>query len=144
MVLFTEDNASPQMITNTPPTKQDPFLALKEACEDNPRLRPVSAVICDAAEDLAFRAGVITLFNELKMREQEVEELTNELQRMQKLNSELHNMNEQLQRAKTLISASLKRHIANQRAANESRLEPLQDLFDYAAGDSAEIDFDVE
>jgi TolA-binding protein len=94
------------MITNTPPTKQDPFLALKEACEDNPRLRPVSAVICDAAEDLAFRAGVITLFNELKMREQEVEELTNELQRMQKLNSELHNLNEQLQRAKTLISAS--------------------------------------
>ncbi|KAG5368717.1 hypothetical protein CJU90_0939 [Yarrowia sp. C11] len=132
------------MITNTPPVKQDPFQTLKDACEANPRLRPVSSVICDAAEDLAFRAGVITMFNELKMREQEVADLSCELQCVKKLNGELRDKNEQLQRAKTLISVSLKRHIASQRAANDSKLEPLQDLFDYAAGNSADIDFDIE
>lgn len=131
------------MITSTPPTKKDPFLALREACEGNPRLRPVSAVICDAADDLAFKAGVITMFNELKMREQEGEKLTSELQRLQKLNSELRENNQQLLRKKSVIAASLKRHISSQTAASESRLESLQVLFDYAAGKSAELDFDV-
>lgn len=132
------------MITNTPPIKQDSFLALKEACEANPRLRPVSAVICDAAEDPSYRAGVITMFNELKMRDQELEDLKCELQCIKLLNNELRTKNEQLQSAKKLISVSLKRHISSQRAANDSKLEPLQDLFDYAAGNTTEIDFDIE
>ncbi|KAG5360791.1 hypothetical protein CJU89_3881 [Yarrowia sp. B02] len=132
------------MITNTPPVKHDAFLTLKEACEANPRLRPVSALICDAAEDLAFRPGVITMFNELRMREQEVEDLVRELKCVKQQNSELRDKNDQLQQAKKLISVSLKRHISSQRAAHDSKLEPLQDLFDYAAGISSEIDFDVE
>lgn len=132
------------MITNTPAHKHDPFLTLKEACEANPRLRPVSALICDAAEDLGFRAGVITMFNELKMREQEVDKLARELTCARAQNADLRKQNEQLQRAKKMISISLKRHISSQRAAVDSKLEPLQDLFDYAAGNSSEIDFDVE
>lgn len=132
------------MITNTPPSKQDSFLALKEVCEANPRLRPVSALICDAADDTPYRAGVIIMFNELKMRDKEVEDLKCELQVIKQLNCELRHKNEQLQISKKLISVSLKRHISSQRAANDSKLEHLQDLFDYAAGNTTEIDFDIE
>ncbi len=101
-------------------------------------MRSVSSIICDAAEDMALQTAIVALFNEIKLKEKEVQdtvtsyeesigELVAQLNEMKSANAELQEEVVHLRSTKKKITASLRRHISNQRAVNQAKLEPLED-----------------